>query len=113
MKLFSSPMGWAACAAFVSALLFLAIFLIAGMSMASINLLGFALVWGLMGAGLMQGWRWLAYLGFLLGLGGLVAAYMWLGGKPPIVGLLYAAISVANAIMAACLFIAIWRPKKS
>lgn len=61
-------------------------------------------------SGLMQGWRWLAYLSFfMLSIGG-IAALGWSFSVSHIPGWLFFSIFVVDFLAVAALFLALWRP---
>lgn len=60
--------------------------------------------------GLMQGWRWLAYLAFfMLAIGG-IAALGWSFGTSRVPGGVFFAIFIVDFLAVAGLFVALWRP---
>ena len=74
-----------------------------------VQMLGAAIVWGLVAAGLARGWRWLAYIAFLLALVGGIVAMSYGNATFGLTALAFYGIMAADWLAALALFIAIWR----
>jgi len=59
-----------------------------------------------------RGWRWFAYIAFLISLFGIVAATYGIYAENGGPGWLFLLILIANILAMASLFIALWRPKQ-
>ncbi len=93
----------------VSAVLHLIAPLVAGLQgmapmLAVVGLVYLAVTWGL-----LQGWRWLAWVAFFVLMAGSIVALsnVWAGG--PVPGWLWAGIVAADWAAVAGLFVALWR----
>lgn len=85
-----------------------------GFSADALLLLVAGIVYAGFAYGLLQGWRWLAYIVFVvLFIGTSVAiSGIWASGAVP--GWLYTSITVANLLCVAALFVALWKsPNRS
>ena len=74
-------------------------------------LLPFGIVYLALAWGLMRGWRWLAYVTFLIMLIGISATMTGIWAISPVPPWIYIAIALANACAAVALFVALWRPR--
>ena len=83
--------------------------IVGGLNTEAFGLVLFGVFYAGFAYGLMLGWRWLAYVGFIVLLIGtsLAASNIWAFGTVP--GWLYAAIAVANLLAIAALFAALWK----
>ena len=61
--------------------------------------------------GLLQGWRWLAYVTFLIMLIGISATMTGIWAISPVPPWIYIAIALAHACAVVALFVALWRPR--
>jgi len=87
---------------------FLALF-VSGFSTQAVQLLPFAIVYAGFAYGLLQGWRWLAYIVFITLLIGTSLAIVGIWALGAVPGWIYASIAVANLISVAALFVALWQ----
>jgi len=62
--------------------------------------------------GLMQTWRWLAYIFFIVLMIGSVAALLGIWTQAPVPGWIYAGIFISNWAAILALFVALWKPKR-
>ena len=93
----------------LSGLMHLAAPLLGGFAGQAITLAGVGAIYLLIAAGLLRGWRWLAYLAFLVMLVALSAAIPGIFGQGPVPGWLFGGILVANLLAVLGLFAALWR----
>ena len=69
-----------------------------------------AILWALVGYGLInKGWRWLAYLGFIGALIGIVASITLATGNTGLTRIAMYSITLADLGAALLLFVALWR----
>lgn len=95
----------------VSALLHLIARVFGGAAPVSLALFAIGLVYVAMAYGLFQGWRWLAYLTFLVMMGGSIAALTQIWALGPVPGWIYAGIVGANWLAVLALFVPLWRSR--
>ncbi len=109
MTRIKGPLRWAAIFAAISALLHLLGLLISFVSASAVWLAPFGLIYAGFAYGLLQGWRWLGYVAFVVLLIGTSVAIgnIWALGAVP--GWLFGAIAVINLLAVASLFIALWK----
>lgn len=62
--------------------------------------------------GLVQNWRWLAYVVFIVLMIGSIAALAGIWALAPVPGWIYATIFISNWIAILALFVALWRPNQ-
>ncbi len=105
----STAMRWGANFTALSAGFHLLAFPVSGFSADALILLPFALVYAGFAYGLFRGWRWLAYVVFIVLLVGisLAIAGIWANGVVP--GWIYMGIAGANMLSVTALFIALWK----
>lgn len=107
-------MRWAANFVALSAALHVLALLVSGFSREALPLLPFGVVYAGFAYGLMQGWRWLAYIVFIVLFIGtsLAISRVWAVGDVP--GWIYIGIAIANSASVAALLAALWRtPQKT
>ncbi len=102
-------MRWGANFAAISAALHLLALVVSAFSTEALLMLPAAIVYAGLAYGLLQGWRWLAYIAFIVFLIGTSFAIsgIWTPGDVP--GWIHASIAVANGLTAAALFGALWK----
>ena len=100
---------WGANFVALSAGLHILALIVGGFSAEALRLLSFGIVYAGFVYGLLLGWRWLAYIVFIVLLTGtsLALSNIWAFGDVP--GWLYAAIAVANLLSVIALFGALWQ----
>ena len=76
-----------------------------GLMLLPVGIVYVAFAWGL-----MRGWRWLAYVTFLIMLIGISAAMTGIWSISPVPSWIYIGIALANICAALALFVALWRP---
>lgn len=86
-------------------------FLVGGFSAEATRLIPIGIVYGLIAIGLFQGWRWLAYVAFLIALIGSIAALFSGMGMGTIPTWWWMAILLADVLAALGLFAALWRDR--
>ena len=107
-------MRWAANFVALSAALHVIALLVSSFSSEALRLLPFGIVYAGFAYGLLQGWRWLAYIVFIVLLIGssLAIGNVWAFGDVP--GWIYIGIAAANLASVVALFATLWRtPQKS
>jgi hypothetical protein len=102
-------MWWAAIFVALSAALHTIALPLSGFSAEALRLLPFGLVYAGFAYGLMQAWRWLAYIVFIVLLIGISLAIgsVWSFGDVP--SWIYITIAIANLASVMALFVALWR----
>lgn len=109
-RFMSSLMGMAAGLSFIVALFYLLACLMLGFSL---TLMIYTVIWALAGVVLMRGWRWTAYLVFLLALVGAIAAYIFIGtpmsGPGWLGSWLFTFLALDQLCIAIILFLQIWK----
>ena len=105
----TGALRWGANFVALSAGLHLFSLIVGGLSAETFSLALTGRVYAGFAYGLLMGWRWLAYVVFIVLLVGisLAASNIWAFGTVP--GWLFAAIAVANLLAAATLFGALWK----
>lgn len=100
---------WSANFVALSAGLHILALIVGGFSAEALRLLPFGIVYAGFAYGLLQGWRWLAYIVFVILLIGtsLSVSQIWAFGDVP--GWLYSGIAVANLLSIVALFGALWQ----
>lgn len=106
-------MRWAANFVGLSAFLHLLALVVGGFSAEALQLLPFAIIYGGFAYGLLQGWRWLAYIAFITLLLGTSLAIVGIWALGDVPGWLYAGIAVANLLSVTALLIALWNAPKA
>jgi len=84
---------------------------LAGMSDDVMMLLPLGIVYLLLALGLSRGWRWLAYIAFIILLIGAVFAFAYSFGVTSVPGWLHGAIALFDLLALLALFGALWRSK--
>ncbi|MEM7268201.1 MAG: hypothetical protein AAF401_02995 [Pseudomonadota bacterium] len=95
--------------ALISAALHIFAFVLGGFTEMAVLMIPVGIVWGLLGLGLIRGYRLIACVGFVISLAGVVAAfgaYIDPEGLPALWGLL---VLIADLGVAVPLFLHIWR----
>ncbi len=102
-------MRWAANFVALSAGLYVLALFISRFSAEAVQLLPVAVIYAGFAYGLLRGWRWLAYIAFVVLLIGtsFAVSNIWALGDVP--GWIYAGIACANLLAVAALFGALWR----
>ncbi|MBT6191686.1 MAG: hypothetical protein P8P65_10580 [Planktotalea sp.] len=105
----STAMRWGAYFTALSAGLHLLALPVSRFSADALILLPFALVYAGFAYGLFRGWRWLAYVVFIVLLVGisLAIARIWANGDVP--RWIYMGIAGANILSVTTLFVALWK----
>jgi len=96
----------------ISAILHLISPVFAGFAGQALGLFAIGVIYLAAAWGLMQRWRWLAYVVFLVLMIGSIAALTGIWALAPVPGWIYASIFFANWAVAVALFIALWRPNR-
>lgn len=109
MRRSKGALRWGANFVALSAGLHVLALIVGGFSTEALRLSIFGIVYAGFAYGLLLGWRWLAYVVFIVLLVGTSVAVsnIWAFGEVP--GWLYAAIAVANLLAIAALFGALWK----
>ena len=94
-----------------SALLHILAPLVGGLSFEALGLLFFGIVYALASIGLNRGWRWLAWLTFLVMLFGGIAALGFASGPSLVPAWWYTLIVIADWCCAAMLFGYLWKSR--
>lgn len=98
----------------ISAVLHVIAAILSGFAWEGLKLLPFAAIYGLLGLGLMQGRRWVAWLTFLMMLVfSFFALMMSLEDFPEVPPQVSAMIVAADWLTAACLLVVLWRGQPS
>lgn len=105
----NGALRWGANFVALSAALHLLALFVGGFSVEAMRLLPVGIVYAGFAYGLLQGWRWLAYIVFIVLLVGtsLAVSNIWAFGDVP--GWLYAGIAMANLLSVVALFCALWQ----
>ena len=103
-----SPFGLAALALLVSAALHIVVIIVSGGGFL-VPMIGGAIGWFVIGAGLQRGMRWLAHIAFLLAMIGGVYAMGTAMGQTGLTAMALFGIMAADWIAAALLFVALWK----
>lgn len=102
-------MRWAANFVGISAGLHVLALFVGGFSAEAVQLLPFAVVYAGFAYGLLQGWRWLAYVAFIVLLIGTSLAIVGIWALGDVPGWIYASIVAANLLSVVVLFAALWK----
>lgn len=86
--------------------------LFAGFSADALNLFVAGLVYISVAYGLMHGLRWLAYLAFIVLMGGSIVAITGIWSLGPVPGWIYPAIVITDWMAVLALFAALWRSRE-
>ena len=113
MAFLNGPYRFAALFILISAALHIFAFIVGGFSAQALGLIPIGLVYVAIAFGLSRGWRWLAYIAFLVMMIGGTAAMGQLWAVSPVPQWWTIAITTANWLAAAALFVALWRPAPS
>ncbi|MEL6688814.1 MAG: hypothetical protein AAFP28_00730 [Pseudomonadota bacterium] len=97
----------------ISAVLHLIAPVFGGFGTDALTLFVVGIVYMAIAYGLLQGYRWLAYLTFLLMMAGSVVAITGIWGLGPVPGWIYAGIVIADWLAVLALFAALWRSRPS
>ncbi|MEL7179838.1 MAG: hypothetical protein AAFN63_08405 [Pseudomonadota bacterium] len=100
-------MRWAANFVGISAGLHLLALVLGRFSAEALQLLPFAIVYAGFAYGLLQGWRWLAYISFIALLIGTSLAIVGIWALGDVPGWAYTGIVMANLLSATTLFVAL------
>lgn len=105
----TGAMRWSANFVGISAGLHVLALIVSGFSAEALQMLPFAILYAGLAYGLLQGWRWLAYITFIILLIGTSLAIpgIWALGDVP--GWTYAGIVFANLLSVTALFVALWK----
>lgn len=96
----------------ISAIFHLISPIFAGFDGQALMLFGVGLVYLAAAWGLMQNWRWLAYVVFIVLMISSIAALTGIWALAQVPGWIYAAIFIANWIAILVLFFTLWRPNR-
>ena len=78
-----------------------------------VEMLAGAVIWAAIAYGLMRGMRWLAFIAFLLAMGGGIVAMGYGMGTFGLTSIAFLAITAVDWLAAALLFVALWRPAET
>lgn len=97
---------------FLSGILHIPALFLSGFAPVGWFMMGVAVFYIAVSAGLTRGLRWLGYVAFVCMLGGMAGAYIQVGTIPVPDWLIWTIIAV-DALVLINLFVALWRPKDS
>ena len=106
-------MRWGANFVGLSAVLHILALFVSGFSAESVPLAVVGVIYAGFAYGLLRGWRWMAYVTFLVLLMGTSVAVSGIWTLGPVPGWIFAGIAVANLLCVACLFVALWKAPQS
>ena len=102
-------MRWGAVFIAVSAALHVLALVVGNFSSEALALLPVGIIYAGIAYGLLRGWRWLAYIAFIVVFFAMSIAIsnIWAYGDVP--GWLYAGIAIADGLAIVALFVALWK----
>lgn len=112
MSLLNGPYRFGTAFILISAALHIFAFVVGGFAPEALVLIPIGLVYVVLAYGLSRGWRWLAYIAFLLMMIGGTFALAQLWTPSPVPQWWTLAIIAADWLAALALFVALWRPAR-
>lgn len=97
----------------ISAVQHVLAFVVAGFSAIAMQLIPVGIVYLILAYGLLRGWRWMAYITFVVALIGSIVALGSVWSIGPVPGWWWALIVIADVAAVLGLFAALWRPAPS